>query len=78
MLPNKPIHFVNGNQLCDAQYASYIEQDGVKRGFEAGRQVGRDEEQKRITKALRELHKQSWTLSDVIEAEDTMGQLSRE
>jgi len=36
--------------------------------------VGIDYEQKRMTKALRELHKDGWTLSDVIEAEDTMGQ----
>ena len=32
-------------------------------------------EQKRMTKALRELHKQVWTLSEVIEAEDTMGEV---
>ena len=32
-------------------------------------------ERERMTKALRELHKQGWTLSDVIEAEDTMGKV---
>ncbi len=44
--------------------------------WEDGRKAGIREEQKRMTKALRELHKQGWTLSDVIEAEDTMGEES--
>ena len=35
--------------------------------------AGIREEQKRMTKALRELHKKGWTLADVIEAEDTCG-----
>jgi len=73
MLPDKPIHLVNGKQLSDEQYASYREKEGAKRAFEVGKRAGRDEEQKRMTKALRELHKEGWTLSDVIEAEDTMG-----
>ena len=41
--------------------------------FEEGKKAGRGEEQKRMTKALRKLYKQGWTLSNVIEAEDTMG-----
>jgi len=32
-----------------------------------------EEEQKRMTEALRVLHKLGWTLSDVIQMEDTMG-----
>ena len=35
---------------------------------------GVEAEQKRMTRVLRELHKQGWTLSDVIEAENTMGE----
>lgn len=35
---------------------------------------GKREEQKRMTRALRELHKKGWTLTDVIEAEDTCGE----
>ena len=35
--------------------------------------AGREEEQKRMTNALRELNKNGWTLSDVIEAENTAG-----
>ena len=36
--------------------------------------AGIREERKRMTKALRELHKQGWTLAEVIEAEDTCGE----
>ena len=43
--------------------------------YELGKQAGIKTEQKRMTKALRELHKQGWTLLDVIEAEDTMGEV---
>ena len=71
MLPEKTIHFVDGRQLCDQQYQSHLRSDS----FGRGRKVGIKEEQKRMTKALRELHKQGWTLSDVIEAEDTMGEV---
>ena len=36
--------------------------------------VGVSHEQERMTKALRDLHKQGWTLADVIQAEDAMGE----
>ncbi len=45
----------------------------VKAQAEISFKAGVGTEQKRMTKALRELHKQGWTLLNVIEAEDTMG-----
>lgn len=36
----------------------------------AGIEEGRREEQERMTKCLRQLHKKGWTLADVIQAED--------
>lgn len=39
MLPDKPIHFVKGGQLCDEQYANYK----YTKAFEAGKQEGRKE-----------------------------------
>jgi len=53
-------------------------QDNIKlsilaNGLEIAFKVGIKQEQERMTKALRELHKQEWSLGEVIEAEDTAG-----
>lgn len=36
MLPKETLHLVNGEQLCDSQYARYRESQGFDRGKQEG------------------------------------------
>ena len=38
MLPDTTIHFINGRQICNQQYAVWLKQSAYDRGFKAGEQ----------------------------------------